>query len=278
MPEPSLTLSTLLLFALVFGMKHGFDADHLATIDGLARLQIRQEHPTLARLCGTLFSTGHGLVVLAAAGLLQCYGTTGLPTWLDPLGALISIVFLLSIGIVNLRCAWRPAQYHLGLVWSAPVSWLLRRPWAKGWIGSIVVGALFALSFDAMAVAAWFGLAGQRHGGMAATLLLGVSFVVGMVLTDTINGLLMVRLLRRSASFAQQAGRLFSVVLACSALLVATFEIAKLVSEEIEHWSDGKELVLGLAVLVTLLLVYLIARTMNNAAQMRQRSNPSSGQ
>ena len=56
------------LAALVFvlGMKHGFDADHLATIDGLTRYNARH-NPKLARLCGALFSLGHGTIVVLIA-------------------------------------------------------------------------------------------------------------------------------------------------------------------------------------------------------------------
>ena len=56
------------LCALVFllGLKHGFDADHLATIDGLTRFNTRQRRP-FGRYCGALFSLGHGVVVLLIA-------------------------------------------------------------------------------------------------------------------------------------------------------------------------------------------------------------------
>ena len=56
------------LCALVFllGMRHGFDADHLATIDGYTRPNSRQGQRH-ARWCGALFSLGHGVVVMAIA-------------------------------------------------------------------------------------------------------------------------------------------------------------------------------------------------------------------
>lgn len=48
--------------ALVFmlGMRHGMDADHLAAIDGFARLRP-------SRWTGVLFGLGHGLVVTVLA-------------------------------------------------------------------------------------------------------------------------------------------------------------------------------------------------------------------
>jgi high-affinity nickel-transport protein len=50
-PLPADWLS-LLLLTLVLGMKHGFDADHLATIDGLTRYNSRH-NPRLARQPGS---------------------------------------------------------------------------------------------------------------------------------------------------------------------------------------------------------------------------------
>ena len=63
------------LCALVFmlGMRHGFDADHLATINGLTQLG-SQSRRLFARYCGVWFSLGHGVVVIAVAatvGLLS---------------------------------------------------------------------------------------------------------------------------------------------------------------------------------------------------------------
>ena len=48
--------------AFALGARHGFDADHLATIDGLARYSAASR-PRLARSAGLLFSLGHGAVV-----------------------------------------------------------------------------------------------------------------------------------------------------------------------------------------------------------------------
>ena len=59
-------LLAIAIVALLLGMKHGFDADHLATIDGLSRFNA-SANPRLARFAGALFSLGHGAVVLAVS-------------------------------------------------------------------------------------------------------------------------------------------------------------------------------------------------------------------
>lgn len=264
MPEASLAFSSLMAFALLFGIKHGFDADHLASIDGLARLQSRLGHARLARSAGLLFSLGHGLVVLGAAWVFVQLGAGRLPAWLEPLGAWISIVFLLAIGMVNLANASRPA--HSPAVPPPLARFVMRLPLPQGFMGSVLVGGMFALSFDAMTVAAWFGLAGSRHGGMLATLMLAVCFVGGMVLTDTLNGLVVASLIRRSERFVQRAGRMFSLLVAASALLVAGLGASKLASDAFDQWTDGKELLFGAAVLTIILAGYAIARRMSQAA------------
>ena len=63
LPHDWLALS-FLVFSL--GIRHGLDADHLAAIDGLTRFSA-QQRPRLARWCGSLFSLGHGAVVVAIA-------------------------------------------------------------------------------------------------------------------------------------------------------------------------------------------------------------------
>lgn len=264
MPEAiltsTLTLSSLMAFALLFGMKHGFDADHLASIDGLARLQARHGRFGLARLSGMLFSSGHGLVVLLAASLLGWLGIARLPQWLDPIGTWISIIFLTSIGIVNLRQALRPATHGFRRAVSPMAGWVMRLPLPQGAFGNLLVGALFAISLDAMSVAAWFNLAGSTHGGAGTTLLLALCFVFGMILTDSLNGLLVARLIQRSEHFVRRAGRVFSVLVAASALTVAGFGVARLSSTLVSNWADGRELLTGTLVLAVILTGYLLAR------------------
>jgi nickel/cobalt transporter (NiCoT) family protein len=264
MPEASLAFSSLMAFALLFGLKHGFDADHLASIDGLARLQSQRGRPGLARCAGLLFSLGHGVVVLGAAWSFELLGVGRLPQWLEPVGIWISIVFLGWIGIVNMRNALRPAN-------SAPVSsplvrWVMHLPLPRGVVGGLLVGALFALSFDAMSLAAWFALAGGRHGGLAPTLLLAFCFVAGMVLTDALNGVVVASLIHRSQRFVQRAGRVFSFLVAGTALMVAGFGVSRLASDTVVAWSDGKELGFGLLVFGLILCGYAVARRLNQSA------------
>ncbi|HMX12352.1 MAG TPA: nickel transporter, partial [Burkholderiaceae bacterium] len=95
--------ATLCSLVLLLGMRHGFDADHLATIDGFTRLASRHRRAH-ARYCGALFSLGHGVVVMGialAVGAISERWTP--PQWIDLFGAWVSIAFLLTLGVVNLH-------------------------------------------------------------------------------------------------------------------------------------------------------------------------------
>src|SRR6185369_8780330 len=74
---------------------------------GLTRCNARSR-PALARCCGTLFSLGHGTVVIAIAlGVSALAGQWEVPAWFGTLGALISIAFLVALGSLNLAAVLR---------------------------------------------------------------------------------------------------------------------------------------------------------------------------
>lgn len=249
----------LLTLVFVLGVKHGFDADHLATIDGLTRFNARRD-PVLARYCGTLFSLGHGAVVLAVA-LIVSVAAAGwqVPNWFESLGTWISIGFLTLLGVANLYA-----------VLAAPAGEVVRPVGLKGrLLGGLqrtgnpllvaAVGALFALSFDTMSQAALFALTATRFGGWEHGLTLGLAFMLGMLLCDGINGLWIARLLRRCDRAACIASRVMGLVVAGMALSVAGFGLAKHLSSVVDHWAEGKELAMGLAVVTLVAGSFVVA-------------------
>src|SRR5688500_9595651 len=97
------------LAAVVFllGLKHGFDPDHLAAIDGLTRYNAGSR-PRLSRWSGLLFSAGHGLVVtLVAVTVATVAVEWRAPRWLEDTGAWVSIGFLAALGVANLWAVLR---------------------------------------------------------------------------------------------------------------------------------------------------------------------------
>ncbi|WP_428826371.1 nickel transporter [Azonexus sp. IMCC34842] len=250
---------SLLILTFVLGMKHGFDADHLATIDGLTRYNTCSR-PGLARYCGTLFSLGHGAVVMAIAlGVSAIAGQWTVPEWFAVLGSVISIAFLVALGSLNLAAVLRagPDEMVLPLGLKGRLLGKLRHVSHPALVA--LVGALFALSFDTLSQAAFFALTATQFGGWQHALLLALLFMLGMLLTDGINGLWIARLIARADQVALVASRVMGLVVSGISLLVAAFGAAKLLSPGIDAWSDGKELIFGFALVAIIAASFVVA-------------------
>lgn len=249
----------VLTLAFTLGLKHGLDADHLATIDGLTRFNA-QVRPALARWCGVLFSLGHGAVVVAIAVTI---GTMAqhwqVPAWAVDVGAWISIAFLFALGFLNLANVLRADPSEVVRPAGLKSGWLARlqhtdSPWLVA-----AVGALFALSFDTMSQAALFALMGARFGGSLHATALGLAFMFGMLAMDGVNGLWISRLLARADGVARIASRTMGLAVSGLSLMVAALGAGRYFSPAVDAWSDGKELAIGIAVIVILGSSFLVA-------------------
>lgn len=212
MPPLPTDLGALLALAFVLGLRHGLDADHLAAIDGLARV-----NPARGRAGGWWFAAGHGAVVGAVAlAVAAAQARWATPDWLGPLGAWTSVLLLLALGLLNLRalCSTPGALAPVGLRsrWLVPAG---RAP------GAAAVGALFALSFDTLALAALFGSSGHALPAAAA-------FVAGMALVDGANGWCVAHLLQRADARAAGGSRLLGWAIVALSLGIAAWGIASL--------------------------------------------------
>jgi len=252
------TWAALCALAFVLGAKHGFDADHLATIDGLTRYNARS-NPRLARFCGTLFSLGHGavvlLVALAAGSLASRWHAPG---WLELTGVAVSIVFLFGLAFLNLRAVLTtdpltvvaPAGLKSRMLGRVVT---VRRPWAVA-----AVGALFALSFDTVSQAALFAVAASRFGGAPEAMLVAGLFVLGMLVVDGINGVWISRLIRRADVTAAIASRVMALTVAAISLVVGLLTVARLALPAVDAWSEGRELMQGGAVVVGVVTAFVV--------------------
>ena len=254
--------SALCAVIFLLGMRHGFDADHLASIDGLTRLSARRQQ-WFSRYCGTLFSLGHGAVVLAIAtsvGLLSQRWTP--PGWLSAFGAWTSILLLLALGIAN----W------YAMLTTTPDNQVSLVGFKSRFLGRILqvnsvwgiggVGALFALSFDTVSQAALFAITATQYGGVWHSIMLGLLFVLGMLVTDGLNGWWISRLIARADQIALLASRIMSAADATISLLIAALGIGKLTAPWIQQWSEGKDMAFGAIVVAVMLASYLLARAL----------------
>jgi high-affinity nickel-transport protein len=265
------------LCALVFllGMRHGFDADHLAAIDGMTRLSSGRQQ-SLSRWCGALFSIGHGVIVMliaTAVGLLSARWAP--PYWIDAFGAWVAIAFLVGIAVTNLRAVLVAEPGSVVALVGLKGQFLGRLFEARSGLGVAAVGALFALSFDTVSQSALFAVMATRFGGVGNSLALGLFFVLGMLVTDGINGWWISRLIARADQVAAIASRIMSVTVSGVSLLVAGFGIARRVSPVFDTWSEGRDLVPGAIVTALIVVSYLSARWLARGSGAQRRVAPA---
>src|SRR5271167_4528631 len=100
----ALLLGTAFL-AYSFGLRHAFDADHIAAIDNVTRKMMQEGRYPIA--AGFFFSLGHSTVVVGLA-LVVALATTALQSRFDTLkdiggliGTSVSALFLFAIAFAN---------------------------------------------------------------------------------------------------------------------------------------------------------------------------------
>src|SRR3954464_9361790 len=96
--------------AYLLGMRHAFDADHIAAIDNTTRKLVAEGKQPLS--VGFWFSLGHssivfGLCLLLALGVRSLAGQVGdenstLQRVTGVFGTTVSVLFLIALGVVNL--------------------------------------------------------------------------------------------------------------------------------------------------------------------------------
>jgi high-affinity nickel-transport protein len=264
---------------LLLGIRHGFDADHLAAIDGMTVHNARAR-PRLARVCGALFSIGHGGVVVAVALTVSLLAETWHPPiWLEATGSWISIAVLVLLGAINIAAVFRTPGGELAHPkgWRSGVFARLLR--ADHPLTVMAVGTLFALSFDTFSQAALFAVTASQFGGWHSALALGVLFTFGMLLTDGANGYWLSRLVRRSDRSAQVASRVMALAVAGVSLLTAAMVLATLLVPAADAWAQGKELWFGTGIVAVLLASYLMGQRLAGrvpvAGDPARSTNPS---
>lgn len=261
------TWTALCTLAFVLGLKHGFDADHLATIDGLTRYNARA-NPRLAKVAGALFSLGHGVVVMLVAlvaGSLSAGWQT--PGWLEVTGATVSVFFLFALAYINVHAVLTTAPDAVVAPSGLKARLLgrvltVRRPWAVA-----AVGMLFALSFDTVSQAALFALAAGRFGGVMQALFVAGLFVLGMLVVDGINGAWISALIRRADRTAVIASRVMALAVAAISIAVGLFTVIKLLLPAVDEWAGNHDLAFGAVVVVAVIAAF--AAAMNVAHRRR---------
>jgi len=212
------TVAGMGLVAWLLGLRHAFDADHIAAIDNVTRRLRRLGHRPVA--VGLFFSLGHSTVVFAmtllvALGLGRAGGFAAwLGQWGVPVSLLVSASFLSVIGVLN-------AASLRGLATPAPRMRLFDRVAHSR--AMYPLGLLFGLNLDTAAEIVLIAAAAAATSGLGlppwALLAFPLLFMAGMAAADSAEGLLMVRLYDWAAADQDRTLRLNTATTALSALL-----------------------------------------------------------
>ena len=208
-------LAGLGTLAYTFGLRHAFDADHIAAIDNTTRTFLQRGHRSMGT--GFFFSLGHSSVVLGLTVALVL-GTRSVSASLPSLqsygsivGASVSGVFLLLIALLNLLVlldvvgafrAMRRGDHDeerleqrlldrglMGRLLLRRVGDRIDRSWKM-----YPLGLLFGLGFDTATEIGLLGIsAAEASHGMPiwSILVFPALFTAGMSLLDTTDSVLM---------------------------------------------------------------------------------------
>jgi nickel/cobalt transporter (NiCoT) family protein len=208
------------LTAYMLGVRHAFDADHIASIDNTTRKLVGEGRPSVS--AGFWFSLGHSSVVFAAslllvagvrsvAGVVQDENSQVAQT-LGLIGTLVAGTFLVMIGLMNLGAAVGIARIFRRMrTGEFDEAELERHLHSRGFLTRVLgrvirrvtkpwhlypVGLLMGLGFDTATQVALLVLAAGSAAFVLpwyAILVLPVLFAAGMSLFDTADGILMSR-------------------------------------------------------------------------------------
>ncbi|MDP9408085.1 MAG: HoxN/HupN/NixA family nickel/cobalt transporter [Actinomycetota bacterium] len=208
------------LTAYLLGVRHAFDADHIASIDNTTRKLVGEGRHSVST--GFWFSLGHSSVVFAASLLLAVgvRSVAGVVTDAESrLGATLALVgtsvagvFLLLIGVTNLVAVVGIARVFREMRTGVYDEAELERQLAnRGFLARLLsrvtrrvnepwhlypVGLLMGLGFDTATQVALLVLAAGSAAFVLpwyAILVLPVLFAAGMTLFDTADGIFMSR-------------------------------------------------------------------------------------
>ncbi|MET9765500.1 HoxN/HupN/NixA family nickel/cobalt transporter [Streptomyces sp. NPDC006372] len=300
--------------AYTLGMRHAFDADHIAAIDNTTRKLMGEGRRPLS--VGFWFSLGHSSVVFALAFLL----TLGVKTLAGPvrddgsalhdvtglIGTTVSGTFLYLIAAVNLVILagiWKVFRgMRSGRFDEAALEEQLdNRGFMNRLLGRVMksvsqpwqmypVGLLFGLGFDTATEVSLLVLAGSgAASGLPwyAILCLPVLFAAGMCLLDTIDGSFMN--FAYGWAFSKPVRKVYynltiTGLSVAVALLIGTVELLGLLAGKLAlhgpfwDWISGLDLnVLGYAVVALFVATWVVALLVWKVGRIEERWSGDAG-
>jgi high-affinity nickel-transport protein len=258
------------VLAYTFGLRHAFDADHIAAVDNTTRKLLAEDTSRKPLSVGFWFSLGHSTIVFALALLLSLGvkaiagpvtdDSSTLHSATGVIGAGVSGVFLWVLGLLNLvvlmgilgvfkqmrRGEYDEAQLEEQLNKRGFMNRFLggltkgvRKPWHI-----YPIGVLFGLGFDTATEVGLLVLAGGAAAfnlPFYAILVLPILFAAGMCLADTVDGVFMN--VAYGWAFARPVRKVFYNITITSisvavALIIGTVELLTVLADR-AHITSG---------------------------------------
>ena len=285
------------ILAYSFGLRHAFDADHIAAIDNVTRKLMQEGKRPIA--VGLFFSLGHSAVV-AALSVAIALTATALQTEFDAfktvggvVGALVSAFFLFAIAFANILVMFSvyrtfrtvrnggplvEEDLDLALANRGLLGRLFRRFFRlieRSW-HMFPLGVLFGLGFDTATEVGLLGIsAAQASRGLSIWSILAFPalFTAGMTLLDTTDSILMLG--AYGWAFVKPVRKLYynltiTAVSIIVAVVVGGLEVLNLIGDQMGltdgggFWGAVGSLndnfgVLGLAIVGIFMIAWLIS-------------------
>lgn len=248
------------LLAYTLGLRHAFDADHIAAIDNTVRKLIQQQRNPVG--VGFYFSIGHSTVVFFMAvflGISIKWAKDALPHFQEIggiIGTLVSGTFLILIGILNLMILISLITLFLKFrkdkINDEKLNDLLD---TRGFVSRMVgpyfkfishswhvlpLGFLFGLGFDTASEISLLALssgASQQAISFVGILSLPILFAAGMSLLDTLDGILMTS--AYNWAFFNPIRKIYynitiTAISVIAALLIGTVELLQILVDKLQ--------------------------------------------
>jgi high-affinity nickel-transport protein len=298
--------------AFLLGVRHAFDADHIAAIDNTTRKLVGEGRPGMG--VGFWFSLGHssvvfGLSLLLALGVRALAGPVAdensqLQQTLGLVGTIVAGVFLILIGLMNLVAVVGIARVFRDMrSGELDEAELERRLNNRGFLARLLgrvmrrvskpwhmypVGLLMGLGFDTATQVALLVLAAGTAAFTLpwyAILVLPVLFAAGMSIFDTADGVFMAR--AYGWAFLKPVRKVFynltvTVLSVVVALVVGVIVLVGLLVEKLGvetgplAWLGGLELdMVGYIVVGLFVATWLIALAVWKFGRVEERWSPA---
>lgn len=282
------------ILAYTLGLRHAFDADHIAAIDNTVRKLLQQKKNPVG--VGFYFSIGHSTVVFLMAVLLGFsvrFAKQELPQFQEIggiIGTLVSGFFLIAIGVLNLIILVSLVRLFMQLKkkdisseeldalldsrgfmarFAGPLFKLINSSWQV-----LPLGFLFGLGFDTASEIALLALssgASQQAISFVGILSLPILFAAGMSLLDTLDGVFM-----KSAyhwAFLKPVRKIYynitiTTISVMAALIIGMIEVAQILIDKLHVHGSISNFISGIEfdylgyILVALFLITWIVSTL----------------